>query len=58
MRSLPAVLPSTSQLTPDDPGPTIGDEFVGVTNAEIASVLGESFGGAMVPDSRISASPN
>ncbi len=38
------------QLTPDDPGPTIGDEFVGVTNAEIASVLGESFGGAMVPD--------
>ena len=37
------------QLTPDDPGPTIGEEFVGVTNAEIFSVLGESFGGAMTP---------
>ena len=37
------------QLTPDDPGPTIGEEFVGVTNAEISSVLGESFGGAMTP---------
>ena len=37
------------QLTPDDPGPTIGDEFVGVTNAEILSVLGQSFGGAIAP---------
>jgi len=38
------------QLTPDDPGPTIGDEFVGVTNADIFSVLGQSFGGAIAPD--------
>ena len=38
------------QLTPDDPGPTIGDEFIGVTNAEIYSALGQSFGGAIAPD--------
>ena len=37
------------QLTPDDPGPTIGDEFIGVTNADIFSVLGQSFGGAIAP---------
>ena len=41
------------QLTPDDPGPTIGDEFVGVTNAEILSVLGQSFGGAIAPSDAI-----
>ena len=38
------------QLTPDDPGPTIGDEFIGVTNAEIYSALGQSFGGAIAPE--------
>ena len=37
------------QLTPDDPGPTIGREFVGVTNAEIDAALGMSFGGALLP---------
>ena len=38
------------QLTPDDPGPTVGQEFVGVTNAEIHAGLGSSFGGALLPD--------
>ena len=38
------------QLTPDDPGPTIGDEFVGVSNAEIESIYGESFGGVIAPE--------
>ena len=38
---------SPDQLTPDDPGPTIGDEFVGVTNAELFDRFGRSFGGAL-----------
>ena len=41
---------SPEQLTPDDPGPTIGDEFIGVTNAEIRQMLGKSFGGVLTPD--------
>ena len=41
---------SPEQLTPDDPGPTIGDEFIGATNAEIRQTLGKSFGGALTPD--------
>ena len=38
-----------AQLTPDDPGPTIGREFIGVTNAQIQARLNSSFGGAIVP---------
>ena len=41
---------SPEQLTPDDPGPTVGEEFIGVTNAEIRNRLGKSFGGALAPD--------
>ena len=40
---------SPAQLTPDDPGPTIGDEFVGLNNAAMQDLVGASFGGAMVP---------
>ena len=32
------------QLDPEDPGPTIGDEFIGETNAEMQDRLGRSFG--------------
>ena len=39
-----------SQLTPDDPGPTIGKEFIGVSNAQIHARLKSSFGGAIVPE--------
>ena len=37
------------QLTPDDPGPTIGDEFIGLNNAAMQDLVGGSFGGAIVP---------
>ena len=38
------------QLDPEDPGPTIGDEFIGETNAEMQARLGRSFGGVIPPD--------
>ena len=38
------------QLTPDDPGPTIGEEFIGVSNEVLDRRFGRSFGGAMAPD--------
>ena len=37
------------QLTPDDPGPEVGEEIIGLTNAEIREMLGLSVGGAIVP---------
>ena len=39
-----------SQLIPDDPGPTIGQEFIGVSNAQIHARLKSSFGGAIAPE--------
>ena len=41
------------QLTPDDPGPEVGEEIIGLTNAEIRELLGMSVGGAIVPDDAV-----
>ncbi len=41
------------QLTPDDPGPEVGEEIIGVTNAEIREALGLSVGGAIVPEDAV-----
>ena len=37
------------QITPDEPGPEVGEEIIGLTNAEIQELLGLSVGGAIVP---------
>ena len=41
------------QLTPDDPGPTIGDEFIGLSNGGIQSLVDNSFGGAIAPENAV-----
>lgn len=38
-----------NQLTPDDPGPTIGEEFVGLDNAALQVLVDGSFGGSIAP---------
>lgn len=41
------------QLTPDDPGPEVGEEIIGLTNAEIRELLGLTVGGAIAPDDAV-----
>ena len=37
------------QLTPDEPGPEVGEEIIGLTNAEIQELLRLAVGGAIAP---------
>ncbi|MEY2908272.1 MAG: hypothetical protein RLZZ602_795, partial [Pseudomonadota bacterium] len=41
------------QLTPDDPGPEVGEEIIGLTNAELQTMLELSVGGAIVPENAV-----
>ena len=45
------------QVTPDDPGPDVDEQFIGVTNADLQKQFGSSFGGNLLPDDAVDA-PN